>query len=33
VPIADTALMLERIAAERGMAVDPPSNLLPPAPA
>ena len=31
VPIADTALMLERIAAERGMAVSPESELLPPA--
>jgi hypothetical protein len=29
VPIADTALMLERIAAERGMAVSPESELLP----
>jgi hypothetical protein len=29
VPIADTALMLERIAAERGMAARPPSELLP----
>ncbi|MEA2444875.1 MAG: hypothetical protein QOJ12_2167 [Thermoleophilales bacterium] len=29
VPIADTALMLERIAAARGMAARPPSELLP----
>jgi hypothetical protein len=29
VPIADTALMLERIAAQRGMAAQPPSELLP----
>jgi hypothetical protein len=31
VPIADTALMLERIADERGMAIRPESELLPPA--
>jgi hypothetical protein len=30
VPIADTALMLERLAAERGMACSPDSALLPP---
>jgi hypothetical protein len=30
VPIADTALMLERLAAERGMASGPTSPLLPP---